>query len=110
MKPLTKSEVRSQKSEVVFVTGIYAPLQKRFADQGGVLDPIILIIFYNWPRPLKKISNYYGLLAKNDFQNNQNYIVMVVASIADVISVISYSAVRREQALLLQATGGRNCR
>ncbi len=43
MKPLTKSEVRSQKSEVVFVTGIYAPLQKHFALKGGVLDPFFLI-------------------------------------------------------------------
>ncbi len=51
---LTKSEVRSQptpnpsqegKSEVVFVTGIYAPLQKYFALKGGGLNPIILVIF-----------------------------------------------------------------
>ena len=32
-------EVRSQKSEVVFVTGIYAMLQKHNADQGGVARP-----------------------------------------------------------------------
>ncbi len=38
---LTKSEVRSQKSEVVFETEIYAPSQKRFAFKGGVLGPII---------------------------------------------------------------------
>ncbi|MGB5772468.1 MAG: hypothetical protein WBM32_21765 [Crocosphaera sp.] len=44
MGALTKSEVRSQKSEVVFETKIYAPSQKLFAFKGGVLDPII---FYN---------------------------------------------------------------
>ncbi len=38
---LTKSEVRSQKSEVVFETEIYAPLQKLCALKGGVLDPTI---------------------------------------------------------------------
>ncbi len=38
---LTKSEVRSQKSEVVFETKIYALSQKLFAFKGGVLDPII---------------------------------------------------------------------
>ncbi|NEQ38253.1 MAG: hypothetical protein F6K40_19095 [Okeania sp. SIO3I5] len=38
---LTKSEFRIQKSEVIFVTGIRATLQKYFADQGGVLDPIL---------------------------------------------------------------------
>ena len=43
---LTKSEVRSQKSEVVFETEIYAPSQKRFAFKGGVLDPIIFDKFF----------------------------------------------------------------
>ncbi|CCQ53910.1 hypothetical protein CWATWH0402_1974 [Crocosphaera watsonii WH 0402] len=47
---LTKSEVRSQKSEVVFETEIYAPLQKLCALKGGVLDPTIfdknIISFY----------------------------------------------------------------
>ncbi|CCQ59718.1 hypothetical protein CWATWH0401_1308 [Crocosphaera watsonii WH 0401] len=39
--PLTKSEVRSQKSEVVFETEIYALLQKLCALKDGVLDPTI---------------------------------------------------------------------
>ncbi|HAC62070.1 MAG TPA: carboxynorspermidine decarboxylase [Cyanothece sp. UBA12306] len=42
--PLMKSGVRSQKSEVVFETGIYPPTQKLFALKGQVLDPIFLII------------------------------------------------------------------
>ncbi len=41
---LTKLEVRIQKSEVIFVTGIRARIQKYIADLGGVLDPVILII------------------------------------------------------------------
>ena len=34
-----KSEVRSQKSEVVFVTGIRATFQKHFALKSGVVRP-----------------------------------------------------------------------
>ncbi|MGB5772492.1 MAG: hypothetical protein WBM32_21900, partial [Crocosphaera sp.] len=34
-------DFRTQKSEVVFETKIYAPSQKLFAFKGGVLDPII---------------------------------------------------------------------
>ena len=50
VEELTKSEVRSQKflttfrhyrTEVVFETEIYAPLQKLCALKGGVLDPTI---------------------------------------------------------------------
>ena len=56
---LTKSEVRSQKflttfrryrTEVVFETEIYAPLQKLCALKGGVLDPTI---FDNIIMPLR---------------------------------------------------------
>ncbi|NES07233.1 MAG: hypothetical protein F6K22_33240 [Okeania sp. SIO2F4] len=36
---LTNSEVRTQKSEVIFVTGIRATLQKYFALKGGVARP-----------------------------------------------------------------------
>ncbi|CCQ61233.1 hypothetical protein CWATWH0401_995 [Crocosphaera watsonii WH 0401] len=40
------NEVRSQKSEVVFETEIYAPLQKLCALKGGVLDPTIFDKFF----------------------------------------------------------------
>jgi hypothetical protein len=38
---ITKAEGRRQ--EAVFVTGIYAPLQKLFTLKGEVLHPIVLI-------------------------------------------------------------------
>ncbi|WP_197090194.1 hypothetical protein [Crocosphaera watsonii] len=55
LRGLTKSEVRSQKflttfrhyrTEVVFETEIYAPLQKLCALKGGVLDPTIFDKFF----------------------------------------------------------------
>ena len=55
---LTKSEVRSQKSEVVFETEIYAPLQKLCALKGGVLDPTIF----------DKLQNLELILLDNFFE------------------------------------------
>ncbi|HAC64712.1 MAG TPA: hypothetical protein DCF68_14550, partial [Cyanothece sp. UBA12306] len=73
---------RSQKSEVVFVTRIYASLQKLFAFKSQVLDPIISINTNNANNAdnvINKDNNYW--------EQNVNLILKFSGSLGFILSI-----------------------